>query len=306
MKTSVNLSLTVHPQAEGYRNQNRQLQAESVRLIVECDELKNLVVPQIFAAYQCKIGVFELRVFQFECEIRSLLRRIELAQTALNRGEKPCYQSIEKEIKTEFAAWREKISHQIREIKAAKERENLPTLSYAESREMQTLYRKLAFLLHPDIIGETDDRRQKLWLQAMEAYKNGDLQTLRTISVLIGNESKSLENDSADENILESLKQRNAELKQICEKFLDEITEIKTSEPYIWHKILDDKSELEKCQNELLGKIEMLREKRQQLCEHWAEIMSFAADREDVEIPKEPANIFTEMEDNWAEIIYEF
>lgn len=160
MKTNVNSSLTVHPQAAHFRNQNRRLQSEIARLIVERDDLKFLIVPNIEAEYRSKIGALEWRVFQMDCETRAILRRIEMAQAMLNRGDEPCFRCIEQEIETEFAAWREQIEHQAREIKAAKERENLPRLSRAESRELQTLYRKLAFLLHPDILKNADERRQ--------------------------------------------------------------------------------------------------------------------------------------------------
>lgn len=307
MKSAANLSLTIHPEAERLRNQNRQLQTETVRLIVERDHLKTIVVPQIFAEYQSKIGALELRIFQFECDIRAFVRRIELANAALNRNEKPVYAQIEIEIETEFAAWREQIAEQIRNVKAARELEDLPTLTRAESRELQTLYRKLAFLLHPDIVGKADKRRAKLWLQAAEAFQNGDLQTLRTIRLLVGDESAPpMENVVAESsNILESLKTRNTELKQTCEKFLDEIGKIKTSAPYVWHKILDDAAQLEKCQNDLREKIEILREKRRQMVEHWTEILRYAEDAANVQIPVEPPDIFAGDADDWAEIIYE-
>ncbi len=308
MKTAANQSLTIHPQAEKLRNQNRQLQAESVRLIVEHDYLKMVVAPQILAEYQSKIGALELCAFQFECEIRAFIRRIELANSALNRGEKPVYQNIEQEIRTEFAAWREKIVRQICEIRVAKERENLPLLTRAENSELKSLYRRLVFLLHPDIVRNPTERQQKLWLQVAEAYQDGDLQTLRTIRLLVGNESESIESNFSGENlnILESLKNQNAELKQICEKFLDEIAEIKNSAPYAWRKILNDEAELEKCCNDLRERIKILREKRRQLVEHWAEIMRFAEDTEMIQIPEEPPELFTDETDDWAEIIYEF
>ncbi|CAN5643731.1 hypothetical protein BH20ACI4_BH20ACI4_07860 [soil metagenome] len=105
MKISANSNIIIHPQAEKYRNQNRQLQFEASRLLAGRDTLKNSTVPQIRAEYQCKIGALELRVFQLECEVRAFIRRIEMANAKLNRGEKPRFREIEKEIKTEFADW---------------------------------------------------------------------------------------------------------------------------------------------------------------------------------------------------------
>lgn len=301
MKRSANLSLTVHPQAENYRNQNRQLQAELARLIAERDRLKFTVVPNIEAEYRSKIGALEWRVFQMDCETRAMLRRIEMAQAMLNRGDLPCYRCIEQEIEAEFAAWRASIASKAREIKAAKERENLPVLTYAEMRELQTLYRKLAFLLHPDINGRADERRQKLWLQASESYRNGDLQTLRTIRLLVGSER---ETDASAENILENLQNRSAELKKACEKILDEIGAIKSAAPYIWCKTLSDASEVARIQADLREKIAALRAQRLELTRHWAEVMRFAKDREQVKIPAEPPDVFADTGDDWAEIIY--
>ncbi len=307
MKSGANTNLTVHPQAENIRRQNRQLQTNLASLIVERDDLKHSIVPNITAEYQIKLGALEWRVFQLDCEARAFLRRIEMAQAALNRGEEPNYQNIETEIENEFATWHEQIKQQARKIKSAQERANAPTLSCAESRELQMLYRRLAFALHPDIVKNPNERQQKLWLQAAEAYRCGDLEILRTISLLVSSDAEMLADVSANENlsVLEILNNRNTELKQSCEKLLDEITTIKTTAPYILREILDDETELEKRQNILHEQIEILREKRFQLTKNWAEIMRFAADRENVRIPDEPPNIFTADDEDWAEKLYD-
>lgn len=307
MKSGANTNLTIHPQAEKIRHQNRQLQTSLAGLIVERDDLKHSVLPRITAEYQIKLGALEWRVFQLDCEARAFLRRIEMAQAALNRGEEPNHQNIETEIEIEFAAWREQSKQQARKIKAAQERADVPTLSYAESRELQTLYRRLALALHPDIVKNPDERQRKLWLQAAEAYRCGDLEILRTICLLVSSDAETLADVSANENlsVLEILNNRNIELKQTCEKLLDEITEIKTTAPYILRETLDDETELEKRQNMLQEQIESLREKRFQLTKHWAEIMRFAADRENVRISDEPPDIFAADDEDWAEIIYD-
>lgn len=305
MQPLSNSNIIIHPQAEKLREQNRQLQNESVGLIVERDHLKNVVCPQIFAEYQSKIGALELRVFQLDCETRAMLRRIEMAQAALNRGEKPVYQLIEQEIRNEFAAWHETIERQAQEIKAAQDLQNLPVLSTEESRELHKLYRKLAFLLHPDINDNADEHAEKLWLQAAEAYQNGDLATLRILHLLAADASP--ENYAPEHpNILEKLKIQNIKLKKVCEKLLDEIRDIKSSTPYVLHKVLANPAEMTKLQNALREQIEILREKYRQLVEHWAEILRFAEDTENINIPAEPTEIFTDGTDEWADIIYEF
>lgn len=303
MQPLQNSNIIIHPQAENLRERNRHLQDESVRLLVELDDLRNAVCPQIFAEYQVKIGALEWRAFQMDCETRAMLRRIEMAQAMLNRGDAPCYKCIEEEINVEFAAWQMKIEQQAREIKAAEDLRNLPFLSVEDSHELRKIYRKLAFLLHEDIAGNTDERRRKLWLQAAEAYQCGDLRCLQTIFLLIEDETPAAIS-AENANILESLKQRNTTLKQTCERFLSEIAEIKNSMPYLLHKILENPSQISRRQNDLREKIKILRENRRQLVEHWAEIMRFAKDPENVRIPAEPPEIFGEENDDWAEIIY--
>jgi len=304
MQKPENSSLTINPEAERLRNRITQLQREAARLIVERDYLKTSTAPQIAAEYQCKIGALELRVFQYECDVRAFIRRIEMANAVLNRGEKPSYCEIETTVKNEFAAWQSQIAARLREIEAAKELSELPFLSEAESLEIKNLYRKLAFLLHPDITGISDERREKLWLQASGAYAVGDLTTLCTIRLLLDDAP---EEPFAGENksILESLKNRCTELKQVCEKLPDDIAGIKNSPPYAWHEILDDAARLEKIQNDLREKIEVLSEKRRQLAQHWAEILRFAGDIEEIKIPEEPPEIFTEPKEDLADIIYE-
>lgn len=300
-------TLTIHPQVEKTRRENGRLQTELARLIVERDDLQQTIVPHIQAEYMSKIGILEWRVFQMDCETRAMLKRIEMARARLNRGDAPCYKTIEKDIETEFAWWRERIKTQAEEIKDAKQRLASPTLSRADSREMQTLYRKLAFLLHPDIVGESSERRRKLWLQTAEAYKNGDLQNLRTIRLIVANDSETIENlsDENDSSLLETLQNRRVELKKTCEKLLEEIAEIKATAPYIWHETLADDEAIAEKQNELHRQISVLREQRMQLTTAWAEIMRFAKDRQLVEIPDEPLDLFAANEEDWAEIIYE-
>lgn len=301
-------TLTTHPQAEKIRSENRQLQTELARLIVERDDLRQTIVPRIQAEYTSKIGVLEWRAFQMDCETRAMLRRIEMARAMLNRGDAPCYKCIEQDIEAEFAAWRERIKKQAGEIKAARHKLQSPTLSRIESRELQTIYRKLAFLLHPDIVGESDERRRKLWLQTAEAYKNADLATLRTIRLIAGSETETPENfdDEKGLSLLEVWQNRQAELKKTCEKLLEEIADIKATAPYIWHEILDNDEEIAERQNELHRQISILREQRTQMTTAWAEIMRFAKDRESVVIPNEPPDLFAEeAEEDWAEIIYE-
>ena len=300
-------TLTIHPQAEKISCENRQLQTELARLIVERDNLRQTIVPHIQAEYTSKIGVLEWRVFQMDCETRAMLRRIEMARARLNLGDEPCYKCIERDIETEFAWWREQIKTQAKEIKDAKRRIDAPTLSSDQNRELQTIYRQLAFLLHPDIVGDGNDQRYKFWLQTAEAYKNGDLQTLRTIRLIAGDNSekpKNLDNEK-DSSLLETLRNRQAELRKTCEKLLAEINEIKTTAPYIWHKILDDDEAVAERQNELHRQISVLREQRQQMTTAWAEIMRFAKDRDAVVIPDEPPDLFAATEEDWAEIIYE-
>ena len=67
MKSAINTNLTVHPQAEQIRNQNQQLQTNLAGLIVERDDLKHSIVPNIKAEYQIKLGSLEWRVFQLDC-----------------------------------------------------------------------------------------------------------------------------------------------------------------------------------------------------------------------------------------------
>ena len=165
MKTGTKLSLTVHPQAEIIRNQNRHLQTEAAHLIVERDALNHSVIPNIKAEYQIKLGALEWRVFQLGCEIRAFIRRIEMAQSALNRGEEPVYQIIEAEIKTEFAAWSEQIKQQAREIKAAQERADSPTLS-------------AIFLSSSTFVGPVKSRRR--WVFSIPTNRKGRIVSLVT------------------------------------------------------------------------------------------------------------------------------
>jgi len=146
-----NSYVATHPEAVALRAENEALREELAKLITDRDYLTTTVLPTIKAEYNLKIGGLEYEAFMLECRVRRGRRRLELAQSYLNRNERIPLASIESTLNDEFRRWQAKIEEMRRGLEAAQAFECALCLSTTETRELQTLYRQLTKRLHPDL-----------------------------------------------------------------------------------------------------------------------------------------------------------
>ena len=112
-----------------------RMKTELAALIAERDELQSVVIPNIEAEYQLKIGYLEYETFEAQVSVNRLKRGIELAQAAINHGEPVNIAEIEETLHKEFSEWEEKLRKHLHKIEAAKNHVNA-LLSQEESQEI--------------------------------------------------------------------------------------------------------------------------------------------------------------------------
>jgi seryl-tRNA synthetase len=216
------------------------------------------------------VGGLEYKYYEIDCAIRRLKRKLELIQAKKNRQEKIVLSDIEKNLDSEFADYEEKLNKRIADMNAALRRGQGRPLSDEETREIKKLYYAIVKLLHPDLHPDLGEAKTQLFHNAVNAYKNGDLNGIRAISAMVA------------EPILVGTAPRMAQyitekehLSKLIQEFNDRIIEIKTKFPYTMKmfvqnpkKINERRAELEesiKWSNEMLAEYaakidEMLRE----------------------------------------------
>src|SRR4051812_7653398 len=98
-----------HREAFALRAENEALRDVLAKLITDRDYLTMTMLPAIEAEYNLKIGGLEYEVFTLECQVRRARRRLELAQSYINRNERVLSANIESALDDEFSQWQAKI-----------------------------------------------------------------------------------------------------------------------------------------------------------------------------------------------------
>ena len=282
-----------HREAIALRAENEALREELAKLITDRDYLTTTVLPAIEAEYNLKIGGLEYEAFMLECRVRRGRRRLELAQSYLNRNERLPLASIESTLDDEFRRWQAKIEEMRRSLEDARAFERAPCLSTTETRELQTLYRQLAKRLHPDLNPRQQERERNLWLQVADAYRACALKELRALSLLLDREPSTADANEAQTSVLDTLRRRRDELRAHVERALAHLAHIKTTPPYTLQQKLSDHPWLAARVAELKEKIALLEEHYLALDDAYYQLTGTNA------TPK------TTDDEEWAEFIWE-
>jgi hypothetical protein len=228
------------------------LKSELSDLIAERDQLVCVVILNIEAEYQLKIGWLEYDKFKMQVAVSRMRRAIELAQTAINRDEQFFIAEIEETLNQEFLEWEQKLRKHLKQIKAAQNRFK-SLLSSEESEESAKIYKKIVKMLHPDVNLEMYEKNRDLWERAAMAYKNGDLEGLRVLLILLEDVGEEPKIDS------DFLKRRSETLKSLIKKVMAEIRVIKSKFPYILKDKLGNETWVKNEQEKLKSEISELR-----------------------------------------------
>lgn len=240
-------NVIIFPDFEKLKNEVKKMRTELSMLLLERDELQFVICKNIETEYMLNLGSIEYKAYEAQCAALRLKRKIELIQAKKNRQEKIIISAIEEVLDNEFAEYQKQLDEQINKMNDALKRSKADVLTDEENKELKKLYRKIVKALHPDINPDISEARVTLFDNAVQAYKNGDLGTLRIIGEMVGNSPLPEQHKDA----LTQLSEEKDRLNNLLKAIRDSIEKIKSEYPYTMKEILENKEKTEQKKQEL-------------------------------------------------------
>lgn len=240
-------NVIVFPDFEKLKNEVEKMRTELSMLMLERDELQFVICQNIETEYMLKLGSIEYKAYEAQCAALRLKRKMELIQSKKNRQEKIILSAIEEVLNTEFTEYQKLLDEQINKMTDALKRSKSDILSDEESKELKKLYRKIVKALHPDINPDISNAQVNLFEQAVQAYKNGDLGTLRIIAEMVCNNPLPEQHKDA----FTQLTKEKERLQNLLNSIRDSIEKIKSTYPYTMKEILENEDKTEQKRQEL-------------------------------------------------------
>lgn len=251
------MQLVPHPEYVKLTLEIEELRGQLTGLLSLHDELLFHSCKNIEAEYMIKVGSLEYKIFEQECQILRLKRKMELIQMAINRGETYDINFIERLLDKEYAEYQQRLNEQATQLKAALDRIEARVLSTEENAELKTLYRGLVKKLHPDLNPGQSDKERTLFLKVIHAYENGDLDMLRTLDTLSGDIETILPDTGASG--LEMLTKHRIVLEDKMQEVSKRIELIRSSFPYNQKEFLADEEQIKQRQTMLRQRLKDLK-----------------------------------------------
>lgn len=242
-------SVIVFADFENLKSEVEKMRTELSMLLLERDELQFVICKNIETEYMLKLGSMEYKAYEAQCAALRLKRKLELIQAKKNRQETVILSEIEETLDNEFAEYQGQLDAQIDKMNDALKRSKTAVLSDEENKELKTLYRKIVKALHPDMNPGVSKAQIQLFDNAVSAYKNGDLETLRMIYEMVGNNPLPEQHKDAMTQLIEERERLQGLLKSIRES----MDAIKSAYPYTMKGILEDTEKTAQKKQELEG-----------------------------------------------------
>ncbi len=221
---------------EELKEQVEKLRIELSMLVLEKDELQFVECENIETAYLLLFGAIEYKVYEAQCSMLKLKRKVELIQASKNRQEKVDFSKIEDILNREFEEYKNKLNDQINKMNKAIERNNSTSLSVEETSELKKLYRKIVKALHPDLNPSISEAQRTMFENAVLAYKSGDLFTLRIINeMIVDNTLPDIKQDA-----IAQLTEEKKRLENLINGIKNSINKLKSEYPYTMLDIIND------------------------------------------------------------------
>lgn len=232
---------------ENLKREVEKMRTELSMLLLERDELQFVICKNIETEYMLKLGSMEYKAYEAQCAALRLKRKMELIQAKKNRQETVIISEIEETLDNEFAEYQAQLDAQIDKMNDAINRSKAAVLSDEENKELKALYRKIVKVLHPDMNPGVSEAQMQLFDNAVSAYKNGDLATLRMIYEMVGNNPLPERHKDAMTQLVEE----RARLQGLLKSIKESIDAIKSAYPYTMKWIMEDVEKIEQKKQEL-------------------------------------------------------
>lgn len=255
-KAEESCTIILFPEFVTLKAEVEKLRTEISMLLLERDELRLVVCKNIETAYMLAIGGLEYKAFELHCEVMRLKRKIDLIQAKKNRQEKVILSAIEEQLDEEFAEYQKQLDEQINKMNKALDHSKGRPLTDEETKEIKKVYRNIVKALHPDLHPDVTPAQVQLFQNAVQAYENGDLNSLRIISEMVAEPVI----PEQSENGLTMLAKDKERLLRTLELIKEQISTIKSEYPYTMKDIVEDDAKIAEKKAEIEDTIAELKE----------------------------------------------
>ena len=209
------MNIITHPEYEKLNKETETLTETLTEKIIKKDYLLYHLKPALTAEYMTKIGIWEYKIYEVEIKIRKIRRKIQLIQAKINKQEKINLKEIEKILKIEFTIFQEKLRKQLEELNKTLKYIEGQFLTEEETKEIKKIYKEIVKKLHPDLNPQITKEQQELFHNAVQAYENGDLETLKMIKLITEGEKNTLKTIDKLEELNKKINQLKANIEEI-------------------------------------------------------------------------------------------
>ena len=224
------------------------LQQELLDLVGEHDHLRYVICVNIENDYMLKMGYLEVKAFELQLTFSRMRREISMIQACINRGEAVQPAVIQERLELEFASFQAKLTNQLNQLDRALGRGQADCLSEEEMKELKQLYRQLVKAWHPDMNPNLGLEYAQLFERAVQAYRNGDLVTMRILAVIQGGQDPEVNREESDS--LSYWQTKLGETEDLIANYRERMATIRQSYPYLYLEILEDDERLRERQEE--------------------------------------------------------
>lgn len=260
--------IIILPEYEELTEEVKKLRVKVPILLQERDTLIAVDCQNIKMKYMLLVGTLECQAFQEECDCRRTKCKMELIQEKINRREKITIEKIEIVLDEEFEEYQVRMDQKLHELNQMLERSKGKLLSDEETKELKDMYYRIVKALHPDMHPDISEEQKDLFLKAVDAYKNGDLITMRMI-----NESVADPKELEKHDTLQGLKDEKDRLEMLVGLVKDDIKEIIESFPYNVKDMIDDDEWVEAQREALQSIIDGWKERNESYCARISEMI---------------------------------
>ena len=241
-------NLILFPGYEALKQETEMLRTELSMLVLERDELLYVECKNLEMLYMLEFGALEYKAYEAQCAALRAKRKLEMIRAKQNRQEPVSVSEIEILLDEEFADYQKKLEEQIDKMNEALERRQEKLLSEEETKELKKRYRHIIKALHPDLHPEFSEAQKKLFYNAVKAYENGDLNSMRIIDEMISASSAEGERENT---AIDSLVQEKKRLSSLLKGVKEEIQKIRSDYPYSMKELLCDPKKIDRKKQEL-------------------------------------------------------
>lgn len=196
----------------------------------------------IHVAYVKEFGELLLKDFELKLECIKKRKMIAYCLSRVNRGLAIDVQEMNSRIERELALYNLELKQMAEQKSEADKAKTCPAYKVQKAKR---IYRRIAKMIHPDInpAAAADETVRELWERVVIAYHCNDDIELDNLEILVRRALK--ENGAVASGIsVDDLDDRIARLE-------DEINSILTSEPYVWHELLESPDSIENKKQQL-------------------------------------------------------